>query len=170
MNTYRYYETEKTHTNHIALATVSATNGFIFPFIGKVKKSFSHLSICLGDSFSFHTSQPQHLSGCPSREAAEGKLSLSVPHVWAVLCPGAHICNSGTLQSFSLGFGRGGKKEDAGGCGACNPGLGTDWFPYMGTGDGWKWVVHDAFLFWGVHIELSRAWDKILCSMVSKCI
>lgn len=53
-----------------------------------------------------------------------------------------------------------GKKEDSGGWGACNPGLGTDRFPYMGTDDGWKWVVPDAFLFWGVHKELSRAWDE----------
>lgn len=102
---------KKTHTNHIALAAVSAANGFIFPFIGKVKKSLSHLFICLGDSFSPHASQPQHLSGCPSRGAAEGKLSLSGHHVWAVLCPGAHICNPGTLQNFSLGFFLGGKRR-----------------------------------------------------------
>ena len=109
LNTYRYYETEKPHTNHIAVATVSAVNGFIFPFIRKVKISLSHLFIWLGDSFSYHDSQPQHLSGCPSRGAAEGKLSLLVHHVWAVLCPGAHICNRDTLQSFSLGCGGGGR-------------------------------------------------------------
>lgn len=66
------------------------------------------------------------------------------------------------LRSFSLGFGVGGK-GDAGGWGACNPGLGTDWFTYMGTDDRWKWVVHDAFLFLAVSKELSRAWDKLLC-------
>lgn len=144
LNTYKYYETEKTHTNHIAVAAISAADGFIFPFIGKVKQSLSHLFIRLGDSFSSHTSQPQHLSGCSSRGAAERKLSLSAQHVWAALCPGAHICNLGTLWSCSPG------SRGDGGCwsmGYCNPYLGTDQFPCTGTEDGWKWVVHIHFYF-----------------------
>lgn len=39
----------------------------------------------------------------------------------------------------------------------------TDLFPYMGADDGWKWVIHSAFLFLRVHKELPRAWDKRLC-------
>jgi len=57
----------------------------------------------------------------------------------------------------------GGKEEYAGGLGACNPGLEEDWFSYVGTDDGWKWVIQDAFLSSGVHKEVSRAWDKLLC-------
>lgn len=38
------------------------------------------------------------------------KFSPSAHHIWAALCPGAHICNPGTLQSFSLGFGWRGEK------------------------------------------------------------
>lgn len=159
---HTYYKTERTHTNHIALAAVSALNGFIFPFIGKVKKSLSHLFIRLGDSFSSYTSQPQHLSGCPSRGAAEGKLSHSVHHVWAVLCPGATFVTRTHCEAFPWAL-MGGKKGAAGGCGTSNPVLGTDWFPYMGTDDEWKCIVQDAFVFLGVHKELPRAWDKLLC-------
>lgn len=70
----------------------------IFPFIGKVKKSLSHL---FKRQLFFYFPATTFV-WMPKCRGCWKEAPLSVHHVWVVLCPRAHICNPGMLQSISL--------------------------------------------------------------------